>query len=89
MARVFSVISISIKPCWAHGIIVNNYLRNKGMNGLGVPRLLQTLGESPAFVQLDDRAKSGREATLYLAGWATEAQKSRRPRAVGRVYLEP
>lgn len=59
------------------------------MNGLGVPRLLQTLGESPAFVQLDDRAKSGREATLYLAGWATEAQKSRRPRAVGRVYLEP
>ena len=53
------------------------------MNGLGVPRLLQTLGESPAFVQLDDRAKSGRGATLYLASWATEAQKSRRPRAVG------
>lgn len=58
------------------------------MNGLGVPSLLQSLGELPAFVQLDDRAKSGRGVTLHLAGWATEAPKSRRPRAVGRVYLE-
>lgn len=87
MARVFFVISHQHKTTLATWYY-NNYLRNKGMNGLGVPSLLQTLGQLPAFVQLDDRAKSGGGATLHLAGWATEAQKSRRPRAVGRVYLE-
>lgn len=61
------------------------------MNGLGVPRLLQTpWARSPAFVQLDDRAKEwGEEPPCIWLAERPRLRKSRRPGRWGERTWSP